>query len=113
MWFLGGDEEISYECEDQLTHTGHKIFVSDLAKVWRNVHSHSTDGAHLYVRFGSLPSAKSDAKKILRDSLEEAGGWRLKSIRNAASSAAGKRQANYMGAESEAADEFDFHAVVT
>jgi len=112
MWFLGGDDEIDYECKDQLAHTGHDIFVSELARVWRNVHAHSTDEAHLYVRFGSLPSAKSDAKKLLRDSLEEAGGWRLKSVRSAASSAAGKRQANYMGAESEAADEFDFHAVV-
>jgi hypothetical protein len=29
------------------------------------------------VRFGTLPSAKSDAKYLLKSSLDEAGGWEL------------------------------------
>jgi hypothetical protein len=111
MWFMGGPEDIDYESHDQLCHTGHEAFIVDLAKVWKNVHKHSKRGAHLYVRFGSLPSAESDAKSVLRRSLERAGGWTLVSVRNAATSEAGKRQANQMGRESEASEEYDFHAI--
>jgi DNA methylase len=111
MWFLGGDERIDYETTNQLCHTGHDSFVADLAKVWSNVHQHSKRNAHLYVRFGALPSAKSDPKKILRDSLDEASGWKLISVRNAHTSEAGKRQAHQMGGNSAPAEEYDFHAV--
>jgi hypothetical protein len=68
------------------------------------------DEAHLYVRFGSIPSAKSDARKLLKASLEEAGSWKLISVRNGQTSHFGKRQADYMGSESDPATEFDFHA---
>jgi hypothetical protein len=111
MWFLGGDEHIDYETTNQLCHTGHDAFVADLAKVWANIHNHSKGRAHLYVRFGALPSAKSDPKKILTSSLEEAGGWELISICNARTSEAGKRQAEQMGSYSQPAEEYDFHAV--
>lgn len=111
MWFMGGSEEIDYDSLDQLSHTGHDAFIADLAKVWRNVGKHSIDGAHLYVRFGTLPSAKSDAKHLLKSSLEEADGWRLVSVRNAMTAHAGKRQADQMGMESDPAEEYDFHAV--
>lgn len=67
---------------------------------------------YLYVRFGSIPSAKSDARKIVKASLEEAGYWKLVSVRNAQTSHSGKRQADYMGYASEPAMEFDFHAVL-
>ena len=101
MWFVGGPEEIVYDNHGrQLCHNGHDAFIADLAKVWKNVHNHSKRGAHLYVRFGTLPSAKSDAKDILSQSLERSGGWRLISVRNADTSEAGKRQANQMGRES-------------
>jgi hypothetical protein len=45
-------------------------------------------------------------------SLEEAGYWTLVSVRNAQTSHFGKRQADYMGRESDPAAEFDFHAVI-
>jgi hypothetical protein len=112
MWFLGGDEEIDYENHNQLCHTGHERFIKDLSKVWRILARRAQDEAHLYVRFGSIPSAKSDARKILRSSLEEAGSWKLVSVRNAQTSNVGKRQADHMGSESDPATEFDFHAVV-
>lgn len=111
MWFLGGAEAIDYESPDQLCHTGHDAFIADLAKVWRNVGKHSIDGAHLYVRFGTLPSAKSDAKYLLKSSIEEAGSWHLISIRNAMTAHAGKRQADQMGRGSAPTEEFDFHAI--
>jgi len=111
MWFLGGPEDIDYIPQHQICHTGHGAFISDLAKVWRNVRKYSRSDAHLYVRFGALPSAKSDPRFLLRSSLEEAGGWRLISVRNAKTSQAGKRQADQMGRESEPAEEYDFHAI--
>jgi hypothetical protein len=110
-WFLGGPSEIEYKNDLQLRHAGHEIFISDLAKVWRNILKISDDNAHLYVRFGSIPSAKSDPRQILLASLEEARGWGLVSVRNAKTADAGKRQADQMGRGSNATDEFDFHAV--
>lgn len=110
-WFIGGPAEPDYGNDQQLRHTGHDIFVTDLAKVWKNVHSSSEDGAHLYIRFGSIPSVKSDPRELLKASLEEAGGWDLVSVRNAKTAEAGKRQADQMGRESEPATEFDFHAI--
>ena len=110
-WFMGGPDEIDYGNDRQLRHTGHDIFVSDLAKVWKNVHGVSADGAHLHVRYGTIPSVKSDPREILKASLEEAGGWDLVSVRNAKTAEAGKRQANQMGRASDAATEFDFHAI--
>jgi hypothetical protein len=112
MWFMGGADEIDYDSPAQLCHTGHDAFIADLAKVWKNVHKHSIEGAHLYVRFGTLPSAKSDAKYLLKSSLEEAEGWDLVSVRNAQTADAGKRQADQMGMESEPSEEYDFHAIL-
>jgi hypothetical protein len=111
MWFLGGPDQINYETRDQVCHTGHDAFIADLAKVWRNVRKHSLPRAHLYVRFGALPSAKCDPIFLLRSSLEDAGGWRIVSVRPAKTSQAGKRQADQMGHQSEPAEEYDFHAV--
>ena len=111
MWFLGGGTEINYENTNQLCHGGQKRFVEDLAKVWRNIGERASNEAHLYVRFGSISSAKSDAKEILQSSLHEAGNWKLISVRNAQTAHFGKRQADQMGRESQAANEYDFHAV--
>lgn len=113
MWFLGGPETIDYERHNQISHKGHDAFIDDLAKVWTNVRKHSKRGAHLYIRFGTIGSAKSDAKNILRASLAEAEGWHLVSVRNADTSEAGKRQAYQMGHESKATEEYDFHAVTS
>ena len=112
MWFLGGDEEIDYENHNQLCHSGHERFIKDLSKVWSIIAKRAQDEAHLHVRFGSISSAKSDARKMLKASLEESGYWKLISVRNAQTSHSGKRQADYMGRESDPATEFDFHAVL-
>lgn len=112
MWFLGGKEEIEYENHNQLRHSGHDRFIEDLAMVWGNIGKRAQDEAHLHIRFGSIPSAKSDAREILKASLEAAGYWKLVSVRNAQTSHSGKRQADYMGRDSEPAVEFDFHAVL-
>ena len=112
MWFLGGEEEVDYENQNQLSHSGHEHFIKDLAKVWTNIGKRAQDEAHLYVRFGSIPSVKSDPRTLLKASLEEAGFWKVVSVRNAQTSHSGKRQADYMGRVSDPALEFDFHAVL-
>lgn len=64
----------------------------------------------MYIRFGIIPSASVDAKRIFNSSLEESGiSWRLVSTRTAKTADAGKRQAGQMKTTSTAAVEFDFH----
>lgn len=111
MWFLGGSETINYTNENQLDHNGQDAFISALAAVWEHVKSSKSDKLDLYIRFGSVPSVKSDAKEILKSSLEEAGGWKVISTRTARDAHAGKRQADQMAPGSIAAEEYDFHVV--
>lgn len=111
-WFLGGPHSIDYSAGPQLDHGGQQSFARSLGKVWRNIanRAHSSDSLHMHVRFGIIPSAQVDAKKLFRDSLEESEvSWRLVSTRSAKSADVGKRQADQMKAESAAAVEFDFH----
>lgn len=111
-WFLGGPDSIDYSAGPQLDHGGQQAFAASLGKVWRNIANSaaSSQSLHMYVRFGIIPSALVDAKKLFRDSLEESGiDWRLVSTRSAKSADVGKRQADQMKAESAAAVEFDFH----
>lgn len=111
-WFLGGPDSIDYSAGPQLDHGGQQVFAASLGKVWKNIanSAESSESLHMYVRFGIIPSALVDAKKLFRASLEESGvGWRLVSTRSAKSADVGKRQADQMKAESAAAVEFDFH----
>lgn len=111
LWFLGGPEIINYQTDIQLNHNGTDNFIQDLALVWKNIATSQAENLHLYIRFGTVPSVKSDARKIVNASLDAAGGWKLISIRNAKSSHSGNRQAEQMTKKSKAADEYDFHAV--
>lgn len=111
-WFLGGPDSIDYSSGPQLDHGGQQVFAASLGKVWKNIANSaaSSESLHMYVRFGIIPSALVDAKKLFRESLEESEvDWRLVSTRSAKSADVGKRQADQMKAESAAAIEFDFH----
>mgnify|MGYP005817049781 FL=1 len=111
-WFLGGPDAIDYSAGPQLDHGGQQAFAASLGKVWHNIanSASSSESLHMYVRFGIIPSASIDAKKLFRNSLGESGiHWRLVSTRSAKSADAGRRQADQMKAESAAAVEFDFH----
>lgn len=111
-WFLGGPDSIDYSAGPQLDHGGQQVFAGSLGKVWKNIANSAqpSESLHMYVRFGIIPSAQVDAKKLFRASLEESGvDWRLVSTRSAKSADVGKRQADQMKAESAAAVEFDFH----
>jgi hypothetical protein len=111
MWFLGGPETISYQNKSQLDHNGQDSFIRELATVWKNIYQSQSDCLDLYVRFGTVPSVNSNARHILKSSLEASGGWKLISVRNAKNAHAGKRQADQMATGSKAAEEYDFHAV--
>lgn len=111
-WFLGGPDSIDYSAGPQLDHGGQQAFAASLGKVWKNIANSaaSSESLHMYVRFGIIPSAQVDAKKLFKESLEESEvDWRLVSTRSAKSADVGKRQADQMKAESAAAVEFDFH----
>ncbi|MDO4636926.1 MAG: DNA methyltransferase [Lautropia sp.] len=111
-WFLGAPAFIDYSAGPQLDHSGPQAFAVSLGKVWRNIANtaSSSEALHMYIRFGIIPSASVDAKKLFRDSLEESGvNWRMVSTRSAKSADVGRRQADQMKAESVASVEFDFH----
>ncbi len=111
-WFLGGPESIDYSAGPQLDHGGQNVFAASLGKVWRNIANSATSSAslHMYVRFGIIPSALVNAKKLFSDSLDESGvNWRLVSTRSAKSADVGNRQADQMKTGSAAAVEYDFH----
>lgn len=112
-WFLGGPSMIDYASGTQLHHGGQVAFAESLGSVWRNIADSSTNDLHMHVRFGIIPSAKVDAKKLFVSSLEASQAkWRIVSTRSAKSSEAGKRQADQMKSGAPAAAiEYDFHVV--
>lgn len=111
-WFLGGPAEVDYQADTQVRHSSHEDFVHDLARVWNHLKKRA-DGVDLYVRLGTIPSVKSDARELFRASLEESGHWKLVHTKRANTASAGKRQADQMQGKSSAEDEFDFHAVAS
>lgn len=84
-WFVGGPSEVPYA-----TATGGQIalqpnqarFTSALATTWGAVARRSQMGAKLAIRFGALPSARTDPEKMILASLREsAGGWAVRDVR--------------------------------
>ncbi|QGS48040.1 DNA methyltransferase [Shewanella putrefaciens] len=111
-WFLGGASTVDYTSGPQLEHGGVTTFAESLGKVWRNMADTRADSLRMFIRFGIIPSAKIDAKKIMQMSLEASGKeWKIISIRSAETAAEGKRQATQMKSKSSAAIEYDFHVV--
>ncbi|MDN7755148.1 DNA methyltransferase [Burkholderia gladioli] len=109
-WFLGGSDQVEYGNEFQLEHAGTETFAKSLGRVWKNMARTNADDLDMHVRFGIIPSAKVDAKALLRASLEDSRvTWREVSVRPADTASSGKRQADHMSAASSAAIEYDFH----
>lgn len=108
-WFLGGPDQVDYNAPQYLRHSSHDDFIRDLARIWTHLRTRART-VHLHVRFGTIPSVKSDARELLRASLEKSGHWLLVSTQRARTASNGKRQAHQMQPNSSAADEFDFHA---
>ncbi len=79
-WLLGGPDRVEYAYKGQLRHASPEAFARDLAKVWNNVAEVSTDGAHMAIRFGGLPSSGVDPLSILLRSLE-ASPWKVIAVK--------------------------------
>ena len=109
-WFLGGPDHVVYGRSTQLEHTGQDVFAKSMGAVWKNMARTLSSELDLYIRFGVIPSSSTDAKELVRASLEESGiAWRVISVRAADTASFGKRQADHMAAGSTAAVEYDFH----
>lgn len=111
-WFLGGPAEITYGESDQISHTGQQVFAESLGEVWRNMARTRADRLDMYIRFGIIPSARVDARRLIAESLEASEvEWRCVYTRAARTAAHGRRQAAQMSAGSTPAMEYDFHVI--
>lgn len=110
-WFVGGPSVVPYSPREQLCHHSPVQFTLSLASVWDRVGDLLVDNGRMYIRFGAIPSRKSDACEIMLNSLDcSRHNWTVKSIQGAHSAEFGKRQAEQMGkrVRSSAIEEFDF-----
>ena len=94
-WFVGGAPEVPYGSAGQIARQpSQAAFVAALAKVWRATALRCHRRARLAVRFGALPSARTDPTLLLLDSLDEAAsGWVVIDVRPAGTSPYRARQA--------------------
>jgi hypothetical protein len=113
-WFVGGPPEVPYS-----TGTAGQIalqpnqaaFTTALASTWRAVARRSEIGAKLVIRFGALPSAKSDPEKIILASLSEsASGWAVRDVCPVRPPPKRSRQASQFGNAGTAVNEVDVTA---
>ena len=114
-WFVGGSDRVVYRFPRQLQHESPDRFAHELSKAWRRAADACRPGAHLIVRFGTIPERNRDVVQIFRESLRLADcGWRLKTVKSAGVADKGKRQAKQFGlVNSKPVEEFDFYASLT
>ena len=86
-------------------------FTSALAMTWRAVARRSHMGAKLVIRFGAIPSTKTDPEKmILASLLESAAGWAVRDVSPVQPPAKQNRQASQFGRAGAAVSEVDITA---
>ncbi len=111
-WFMGGPERVDYRLAAQLSHSNLKSFVQSLANTWQHMTSFSSRHAHMFLRFGCLPSKLVNPIATLRKSFTLSGNhWKVVSVRKVANAPCGKRQARQMRIRSSAQLEYDVHAI--
>jgi hypothetical protein len=113
-WFVGGSPQVPYAkgSVGQITlQPNPAAFTSALALTWRAVARRSHMGARLVIRFGSIPSAKTDPEKMILASLREsAAGWAVRDVCPVQPPAKKNRQASQFGRAGTAASEVDVTA---
>jgi hypothetical protein len=113
-WFLGGPSRVDYADPGDLPSSSPAEFARGLGRAWANLATKCADGAHLFVRFGAIPSRTVDSRRLLLESLEESRvKWHVVSTRGARTAEAGKRQVGQMRTHGTPVKEFDLHAVMT
>jgi hypothetical protein len=108
-WFLGGPPEVPYGTQGQIARQpNQEAFVQALAEVWAATARRCRRGARLAVRFGALPSARTDPETMLLASVRQArSGWVVKDVRQAGTPPKRTRQAEQFGKAGSAVDEID------
>jgi DNA methylase len=109
-WFLGGPDHVDYGRQSQLSHLNPDDFADDLRAVWQNAASTCSSDASLVIRFGGITDRKADPLDLVKTSLKDSG-WILRTICEAGSAAAGKRQADaFLRSRSKPILEYDLWA---
>ncbi|MFF5668241.1 site-specific DNA-methyltransferase [Streptomyces griseofuscus] len=111
-WFLGGPPEVPYGTHGQIARQpSQDAFIEALAEVWAVTARRCRQGARLAIRFGALPSARTDPEQMLLASVREAkAGWVVKEVRQAGTPPKRARQAAQFGKAGSAVDEIDLVA---
>ncbi|WP_282792757.1 DNA methyltransferase [Streptomyces sp. CC224B] len=108
-WFVGGPPEVPYGTHGQIARQpNQEAFTQALAEVWAATARRCYQGARLAIRFGALPSARTNPEEMLLVSLKEAkAGWVVKEVRPAGVPPKRTRQAEQFGKAGSAIDEID------
>ncbi|AYN43531.1 site-specific DNA-methyltransferase [Streptomyces dangxiongensis] len=111
-WFLGGPPEVPYGSHGQIARQpNQEAFIQALAEVWAAAARRCNQGARLAIRFGALPSARTDPEQMLLASVRESkAGWAVKEVRQAGTPVKRKRQAEQFGKAGNAIEEIDLIA---
>lgn len=80
-WFLGGESQVVYSQKHQIEHVSEERFTADLKSVWINAAHVCIEGARLIVRFGAIPSRRSDPLALLERSFTGTD-WRIERVEN-------------------------------
>ncbi|MFC9797792.1 site-specific DNA-methyltransferase [Streptomyces bacillaris] len=114
-WFLGGPAEVPYGTHGQIARQpNQESFIQALAEVWAAAARRCNQGARLSIRFGALPSARTDPESMLVASVKEAkAGWVVREVRQAGVPPKRTRQAEQFGKAGSAVDEIDLIAELT
>lgn len=108
-WFLGGPSEVSYGSAGQIARQpNQEAFTKALADVWAAIATKCHHGTRLAIRFGAIPSARTDPERLLVESLNSAeADWVVKEVRPAGVSPKRARQAEQFGKAGSAIAEVD------
>ncbi|RCG25958.1 site-specific DNA-methyltransferase [Sphaerisporangium album] len=108
-WFLGGPAEVIYGSDGQIARQpSQEAFIEALAEVWAATARRCHPESRLAIRFGTIPSARTDPERMLLASLEKAhAGWVVKDVRIAGTPSKRARQAEQFGKAGSAVDEID------
>jgi hypothetical protein len=113
-WFIGGPARVPYGTATvgQIAlQPSRAAFTSALAMAWHAVARRSQMDAKLVIRFGAIPSAKTDPEKMLLASLREsAAGWVVRDVCPVQPSAKKNRQASQFRRAGAAVSEVDVTA---
>lgn len=108
-WFLGGVPSVPYNTRGQIARQPNQAaFAKALADVWSATADRCTSGARLVIRFGALPSSRTDPAALVLDSIAKSDAdWVVSDVRPAGMSSKRARQAEQFGKAGSAIEEVD------